>query len=177
MDIKKELKQILSKGKVDDEVFVELSRQHEELRLQQIELLKKEHLFKVIALANKIENSVEGDFFSKDGIQWLHIECPENQYGYGIHFWLLDKSEETMINVDEQEKFIENLFSEIHNFNSDFANVEVISGYYYIELVPGIKEHILSLFLSDELKKIYEYNKMQIELPGKNKNNSKKIKM
>jgi hypothetical protein len=177
MDIRKELKQIMLKGDVDDEVFANIARQHEELRKQQDELIKKEHLFKVISLANKLENAAKEEFFVKDGVYWVHIECPENQYGYGIHFWLLDKSEGAMNGIDKQEAFMEKSLLEINNFNPDFANEEVISGYYYIELVPGIKEHILNLFLSDELKKIYDYNKMQLELPTNNKTEARRKKI
>jgi hypothetical protein len=177
MDIKKELKQIILNGKVDDEVFADLARQNEELKKQQNELMKKEHLFKVISLANKLENAAKENFFIKDGVHWVHIECPENQYGYGIHFWLLNKSEEMIDGVEKQEEFMEKSLLEINNFNPDYANEEVTSGYYYIELTPGIKEHILNLFLSDELKKIYDYNKMQLELPRNNKTEAKRKKI
>jgi hypothetical protein len=48
---------------------------------------------------------------------------------------------------------------------------------FYLDLEQGIGQKILDLFLSDELKKVLEYNNMQLELPSNNEINNKKPKI
>lgn len=175
MDIKKELKQMDLELKSAEDIVEDIYAEHRELIRQQKELTKKEHLFKVISLANKMEESVQTDFFTKKGIKWLYVECQENQYGYEVVSLLLDKSENVM-HEEKQETFITNLFSKIESFDIKHANEEIENGYYHIELVTGIKDNILNLFLSNELKKLLDYNKMQIELPN-NETSLKRMKI
>jgi hypothetical protein len=52
----------------------------------------------------------------------------------------------------------------------------LINPEFYLDLKPGIEQEILDLFLSDELKKVLEYNKMELELDNKN-NPNKKLKI
>lgn len=177
MDIRKELEQLKYNGKSADDIVEDMNQQYDDLVKQQHELLKRQHVFRVMALANTMENAVKKGFFNIENLQWLEVECHETEYGYDVAFWLMDKDNEFISNkVLEQNEFILNSFNKIMNFNGDFAHKDFACGPYKMEIKTGIGEVLLNLFLSDELKKVLEYNKMQLELPS-NESNTKRIKI
>ena len=178
MDIRKELKQIAENNKSADDVVVDISQQYEDLVKQQYELVKRQYIFRVMSLASGIEEAVQQGFFNIKNLQWLEIECHETEHGYGTAFWLMDKDGEFISSkIPEQSGFILHSFDKIMNFHGDFAQENFASGPHKIEIKTGIGEKLLNLFLSDELRKILEYNKMQLDLPDNNDSNTKRPKI
>jgi hypothetical protein len=93
-------------------------------------------------------------------------------------FWLIDKDGEYISKkVPEQENFVKMLFEKIEDFNADFINEKNLCGECKLELKCGIGEKLLNFFLSDELRKVLDYNKINLELPNNNEPNKKKSKI
>jgi hypothetical protein len=170
MDIKKELKQIISEGKNPDDCVADIEN-------QKLELLKKSHLLKTISLANKIEGFVRNDAFTEKQIGFLELEYFYGDLSAGqIDFTLLTNDGQFMIVNAYDRALVREALSHIKGFEDKFVNDDFAGKEHRLELKPGIGKEIISLFLSDELKKIYEYSKMQAEIP-ENDNHSKRLKM
>ena len=167
MDIKEHFKNIMN-GKNVDEVVEDINRQQEDLN-------KISHLFKSISLAKKIEKFLEDGRFKDDNIKYLDFEYVTIGYkGNEINFWLVNEEESFIVNG--LRHLVRAAFSCIEGFEDKYVNENFIHQEYRLEVKPGIGEQLLNLFLSYELKKIYEYNKMELDLPT-NTNNIKKLKM
>jgi hypothetical protein len=178
MDISEELKQIATNDKSADDIVTDINQQYEDLVKQQHELVKRQHIFRVMSLARRMEEAVEQGFFNIKNLHLLEVECHETEHGYDTAFWLIDKDGEFISSkIPEQNKFILYSFDKITNFNGDFAQEDFMCGSHKIEIKPGIGEKLMNLFLSEELMKILEYNKMQLDLPNNNDSNTKRPKI
>jgi hypothetical protein len=183
MDMQKELKELIYGDDFGAEVINQVTEQQNELE-------KKMHILKAASLAYQIEALVATDFFSKDDMQYLQLNCDYDQDNgrHMVEFHLADENNAIMVGYydhqfNEQAEVLYQIFGNLDNFNFDLANSQLKYGSANLELKPGIKEEILTLFLDSELKKIYnttkvqvEYNQMNAELPINN-TNTKKIKM
>lgn len=168
MDITKELEK-LSINEDINETFNSIDNEYRSLVRQQTELLKKAHLLKVISLVNKIENYIEQDIFSKKNIQFIRCESYYNGQGNGeFEIDLLNKEKIDITKIYPQEyQLINREISKVAKFNVNFTDKNLISAKHTIELKPGCGEKLRDLLLSDELKKVLEYNKMQLDLAPK----------
>lgn len=178
MDITKELEQMATNDKSADDIISDIDRQYEDLVKQQHALVKRQHIFRVMSLASKMEEAVEQGFFNIESLHLLELECHETEYGYDVAFWLINKDGESISSkIPEQNEFILHSFYKIMNFHGPFAQENFASGPHRIEIKTGIGEELLNLFLSDELRKILEYNKMQLDLPDNSDSNTKRPKI
>jgi hypothetical protein len=179
MDIRKELKKLNYNTKSIKDIVDDINFQHRELVKQQQELNKKKYLIQLIDIANKMEEAIEDlKFLVIQDLEWLEISCIESEYGHKVVFWLIDKDGEYISKkVPEQENFVKMLFEKIEDFNADFINEKNLCGECKLELKCGIGEKLLNFFLSDELRKVLDYNKINLELPNNNEPNKKKSKI
>lgn len=180
MDIKKELIKISSDSSSIDKLI-------ESVELKKHELSKKSHLLRVIALGNTIEELNKTNLFKDEQVKFLEV-CLDKEPPIAdlkLTFCILDKNKNRMRVIDENNIFVP-VFStlmvqtyKLGLINQMFINEDALTSLKadrIIELKPGIKDVLLNILLSDELRKILEYNKMQIELPSNNGLSSKKLK-
>ncbi len=159
MDIKEEFKNIIN-GKNADKVV-------EEIAIEQENLAKMSHLFKSISLANKIEKILEEGRFQEQNLKHLAIEYKiRGIEGGEIEFWILNEDGGFIVNALRHE--VKQAFSCINGFDYRFVSENFFHKEYKLDLKIGIGEELLNLLLSDELKKVYEYHKMELELPNSN---------
>jgi hypothetical protein len=176
MNIKDELKKL----DYDEQLGEEIIKKHQ---LKQEELMKKIHIFKSVLLTNKIEKLVSTDIFSKVNINTLKIsKKQEKNIGDKIVFYLIDESNKAFSYFDshaiKQTQILYEVFENFGVFNVSLTNNKLIEHMHIsLELKPGIKDKILEIILSKELKKIYEYNKFDLDLPDNSGNNNKKLKL
>jgi hypothetical protein len=171
MDITNDLKKILLNNKYGDEIVINIKKKQDELVI-------KLHLFKIISLSNKVEKAVNKNFFEGTNIKFIEMECLHDEDGLFINFSLSDKNH-TLIassHYPKQKIFFNSLFSHIKDLDVNLSNQILLKSYHILELKFGVGEKLLDLFLSEELKKIYDYNKMKIDLPNSNEK-VKKIKI
>ncbi len=172
MDITKELLEINSSKDAGASLYQDIKRQQEEL-------LQKRHIVQILCAATEIEILIAEGFFEKDKVKFLTISGDQDYNGNcRIVFDGLDKDQEYAMGAtaDYYERLFENIFKykELDVFLTD---IDFNTDNYNLELVPGITEKILEILLSADLKKVYDYNKMQLEMPSNNKNNEKKLKI
>jgi hypothetical protein len=184
MDIVKELEQITESDNFGNDIILKTMHERDELE-------KKIQMLKTISLAERVESIVNTDLFTKEGMEFLQLSCEYDQDygGYRAEFHLLDANKEIIASYYEafenkQVEILHNIFENLYPFDFDWANPKFKQGSADIELKPGVKEHIIEVLLNNELKQIYNqakiqisYNKMQLELPGNNEGNIKKLKM
>jgi hypothetical protein len=170
VDIKEELKAIISNSRDTDDLVADIEN-------QKFELLKKSHLLKTISFANKIENFVKNDVFVEKSIGFIELEYLYADLSAGqITFDLLTKDGQYIVINAHDHSLVKEALSHIIGFNDEFVNNDFAGDSYKLELKNGVGQEIMDLFLSDELKKIYDYSKMQLEL-SENAGNHKKLKM
>lgn len=177
MDIKKELEKLNSTKGFGENIIKDIINEQEELE-------KKLYLFKVMVLANKLEDAVGKDFFKPEQIASVKIFFEFYDHIYvDTEFYLITESGEKVseshnkIYYEKPILFFGELFGELGRNKVDFISSDNELKEIKIELKSGIKEKVLEIFLSEELKTILEYNKMELDLPNNNENNSKRMKM
>lgn len=170
MDIKADLEEIILNDRCGDEIVANMKK-------QQDELIIKVHLFNVISLSHKIKKAIEQNFFSSTDIKYFDMECLHDEEGLFIHFNLNDKNQKLLVSscYPAQKQFLNSVFSQVKDLDINLCNKTLLK-YHILELDVGIEEKLLDMFLSEELKKIYDYNKMLIDLPNGNEN-SKRLKV
>lgn len=181
MNIKEELQKLDSIDNFD----IESINVIKQIKFDQEELTKKLHIVKAVIFANKLEQAVSTDFFSKMGIRYLQLNrAYTDNEGDVLRFYLLDKNNQGLFahydaHENEQTRAVYAMIEELHPFEPENLNLKLFSSTLVsAELSPGVKEKILDLLLSTELKGEYEYNKMQGELPSNNTNiNNKRLKV
>jgi len=149
---------------------------------EQEEIVKKIYMLKVVSLAKKIDDLTKSDFFSKDGIEFIQITYEYDDENFRLEFYLVDQDEEIMGGYSDADghKQIEALtekFEAIYPLDLELVSSNLKGNSINFELKPGIKESIVNLLLNSELIKLYNYNKMQSELPQGNEASPRKIKM
>jgi hypothetical protein len=155
------------------------------VKIQHEEVFAKLHLLKSISVANQIEKVASTDLFFKVGVEFLQLSINYEDFEKGptIEFYLLDEDHKRVISyydasMNEQARVMYTIFDQFGEFDLDLVGHDFKKQIYFnIDLSVNTKEAILNVLLNDELKKIYEYNKMQTEIPEKNEINSKKMKV
>lgn len=175
MDIKNELKEITLNSDSVNEVIKSIMDEQEKLE-------KKLHLFNIISLADKIEKFVEEGYFDNPKVISLNLVFDFQNYIYFSTGFFLKDEDNNILSMDDNkiyyEKpmlFFKEIFSDLGWFKVNFMSEDHEPKELILEI--GIKDKILDIFLSEELKSIYEYNKMQIDLPDDNISSAKKIKV
>lgn len=181
MDIRKELVQITEDSNYAENLV-------EGIAFQLEELVKKSYLFKVIAFANTMEKVVESGLFKEESVKYIVPECfyAGNEYtgNKGCEFGcsLIDDKGRTFVQdssggYTQSAKIIRSALNKVEGFSAELVNDKFLGVDHRLELTIGIGEKIIDLFLNEELKKIYDYNKMQLEVPNYNDSSTKKLKM
>jgi hypothetical protein len=175
MDIKKELKEIENNPDC-------LEHSIKRVLLEQEELKKKLHLIKVIGLSNKIEKAVKDGHFKKPEIVAIQLVFEYyNDENYKIDFYLKTKENEYISEFSGEEaynkqiRFLKKLLKDTGPFEINFMNRS--KSRRDIELKVGVKDNFLKIFLSKELRKIYDYNKMDLDLTVNDVIPTKKLKI
>jgi hypothetical protein len=159
----------------------------EELKKEQEELNKKTHIIKVLALAQGLYEIAHSDLLNNQGVSGIRLENHLDQYNdrTGISFDLLDINRKKM-NIVFTGKTVGNIHSEILEiFKSTLRFVplgylnEKFESNTYEEIIfnKDIKERVIDLCLSSELKTILKYNELNLDLIHNEQNNNKKLKL
>jgi hypothetical protein len=174
MDIKNNLKEAIENRDAVEKIIKSILD-------EQAQLEKKLHIFKVISLADKIEQAIETGYFNEPKVEALTFVLDYNDFIYLEIGYYLTNDDQTLFSENDNKiyyekpiSFFTDLFKEMGKFKAELTSENHEPDELKLEI--GIKDKILDILLSDELKKILEYNKMQLELPT-NKNNTKKSKM
>jgi len=170
MDIKAELKEIILHGADADNLVKDIA-------IQQEELLKKSHLLKVISFSNKMEKFVAENVFVDSDIGYLELESLYNASDNAeIEISFLSEHKKDYIGDKKLRYLIKGALKDIQNCSKEFLHESFNNKNYILDLKLGIGNKILEIFLSDQLKKVYDYSKMQAEL-SENNNQEKKLKI
>jgi len=144
--------------------------------------VERKHLYKICNFAYRLEDKIAIDFFKKGGVDSIDIMCQyEFHDGYVLYFDIIDKEGKIMNKLDyrlkklEQVKIIDSLVLDLKVFEKKFTNFKE-NICYPLNLKLGISEEVLDLFLSKDLRTIFDYDIMQLELSSEN-NKTKKIKI
>jgi hypothetical protein len=175
MDITKELKELNSTDNFGNKIL-------QELEVQQDEFNKKLYLIQMLSAAKEIESMVNEGFFKLNNIDWLYMNIYESKFEKKFHKITMRVGGENFIKDSHEQEFynlkIKKIFKNIEEINLKLVNEELLINHeFYLDLIPGVEQKILDLFLSDELKKVLEYNQMQLELSNNNDSNNKKLKL
>lgn len=182
MDITKELKYF----NLNDNYGINVI---EDIEKQQKKLMEKMHLFTAISVAHEFEDTVATKFFERNGVYFfkLNFEFEYGMQGYLPNFEALNKSKikiyEHYSNGQKTKEtiFFNSIISKMIGINMNLVNRELKMEEIIFELKPGIGNQILNLFLTKELKAIYDCNKMQNDLENEleqtNKNINKRLKV
>jgi hypothetical protein len=185
MDIKRELEDFEASTDYGDGLI-------QYLKIKEEELKKTRYLLRVISLAKRLESLISTNFFRNAEIEFIRIELDliprrvgEPVYTFNSEFFDKDRNiissyvKEGVI-TDEAHclRGIYNKFILPEGLPADLVSSKIQDSLkHFLELNSEFREQILDLFLSDELKKVYEYNKMNIELPVSSEDSSKKLKI
>lgn len=181
MDIREELINIESNNSSSNKYI-------QDIEAQKYELSKKAHLLKMIAFSNAIEELTKTDLFIDNGVEFLEISwersSPSSIHNIRLCFCILDKEKKGMPALKDQTFVLpfSTLMKETDKlgmFDYEFIKNGALTFFtkeLTIEAKPGIKDFLLDILLSDDLKVILNYNRMQLELPN-NSSCSKKLKV
>ncbi len=170
MDMIHELKLLNSKGMSDAFEYVKSQKELWD---------KKMHIFNVLNLAHELEKWKTENFSDKFKIESIHLYSSiVGDHNPVIRFnldWSDGKNHyHDMPDFQPHYAIVHDLCKQFHLYNPDYVKQpfkEVIS------LNDNITQRILDFMLSDELRTIFDYNKMHLELDNSNTENSKKIKL
>jgi hypothetical protein len=157
---------------------------------QEEELSKKIYLLTAQSVANYLSIKLSQYFFDSNvkfiGINYNHILFT----GYKINLEILDENKvriaETKVQHDFLSKLCEKMkdipISYVSNNLKEHILITNVSGedhkiYSYLKLDSKIGDELLELLFSNDLKKIYNYNKMQLDLAVHNNGRKKELKI
>jgi predicted RNA-binding protein with PIN domain len=139
---------------------------------------KKAHIFNIINLVNRIEQTNNEGLFEAQNIAFIEILHKYNSHsGNFVTLNFLNQNKEQIPNVDrEVYNKLSPYFAPLDGFNDKY--IEKSDFELSIDLKQNIKEQIFNVLLSAELKNVIEYSQMQIELEnGNHMGNIKKTKI
>jgi hypothetical protein len=187
MDIIKELKEFEFSADFGDGLIQELKVKEEEAR-------KKRYLIRVMSITKKFENLMSTDFFKNAGIEFIRFELDliprrvgDKVYTFNSEFFDKDRNIISSY-IDKEQGIITNeagcvnkLFQTFilhEGLPPDLVSSEIYDGSKHtLDLKADVNEEMLKLFLSQELKQIYDYSKMNMELPHNDIKGGKKLKV
>lgn len=138
---------------------------------QQKILDKKSHIFKVVRLANAIEDLENNGIFNSHNIEFINLMHKYNSPSGNFVRFVFDNSTEEIpfiINGKYSEPYlkIRNYFDALDGFSDE--NIQEDDFEVSINLKGNITEQIFNVLLSQELRTVVGYSKMQLELKGVN---------
>lgn len=148
---------------------------------QQKILNKKSHIFKVIRLANAIEELEKDGIFSSHNIEFINLLHKHNSpIGNFVRFVFANSKEDIPVLGDGKYSVpylkIKDYFDALDGFDEDYIqeqDFEVV-----IILKVNIKEQIFNNLLSQELRTVVGYSEYQRELKsGNDSEKQKKFKV
>jgi hypothetical protein len=175
MNVNDKLKEAIKEPENIDDIIKNIVDERNQLEINL-------HLFKIIKMAIQIEKAVKDGYFNDPEVVSITLVFDDMDYvHFQTGFYLTNEygekytEEDNAVYYEKPIEFFSEVFNELGKFKIDFINENC--QYKTIQLNENIKEEILKIFLNEELKKIYDYNNMQLELPANNENNPKKLKM
>jgi hypothetical protein len=177
MDLLKELAEIDTDQSSADNIINDIEN-------QKYELSKKSHILKILALCNQVEKIIDEVEFKQDKIKFLKVYWEGNAQRKDIKlgFYLLDSNKKELAVLNENYTFIKS-FSMLSKetdklglFDPAFkSDLDPNSEDMILDAKLSIKEKLLNILLSKELKSILDYNRMQLNIPENE--NTKKVRM
>ncbi len=150
--------------------------------MEQIDIFKKKlHLIKVVKLVNEIEKSFSDDSLKKLGVVSLVFKQNHKEhYYYTLEAFDEDDSIVQRITVSGLTRpafqGISNSLTDLSGFDNQHTGKDKS-----VTLILGqdnVREKLLGMLLSSELKKILDYSEMQLEIINNElTENSKKLKI
>ena len=176
MEVKKEIEQYYSCG------YQSLENEFQE---QQLEIIKKRYLFKVLDIMNQLDKHIQSNVLKEAGIHYikfreLHNEIDDGRESDEIgNVQILDKHKNPTPNYITKEKpearIIKNLLQ--MTLIKNLYNKEIEGKTITIELNEHTKEKLKHYLLNDELRKVCDYieltHKMSEKVVNDNKNTKK----
>lgn len=171
MEVKKEIEQYYSCG------YQSLENEFQE---QQLEIIKKRYLFKVLNIMNQLDKHIQSNVLKEAGIHYikfseLHNEIDDIESDEIGNIQILDKHKNqtpNYIKENPEARIIKNLLQ--ITLIKNLYNKEIEGKTMTIELNEHTKEKIKYSLLNDELRKICDYieltHKMSERIPDENKN-------
>lgn len=141
---------------------------------------KKLHIIKVVNVANEIDNVIKDGFFKAKGINSITIEiCYKGKHYY--YFSMYDNGQKVNLTDEigldpEPVAKIRTALNELHGLNLDYVgenfnqHVDINSS--------NVRDIILNMLLSKDLKTILDFSEMQCEIKDnevENKNRKPKL--
>jgi hypothetical protein len=165
MDLTKEFKTMQNDGNSKNIVA--------QLREKQIEIEKKIFIVQIVDMANYAQKLYEEKVFQENKIHLFEVSWNfEDGVGNAFDYRFKDEANENIIyltvkNANKLSPML-NCLTSLMGFNDDFLS-EGFNHYQknLLEINKNIKEKILNLFLSEELKKIVEYNELELNIDKK----------
>lgn len=165
MDIQKELKEIYTKNNDEPKTFIKNAEIYDDL------LEKKKHILQVINRIQVIENLVGNKIL--ENLNTCYIKLSPNEvfscYDKNRNFLWSSTNKE----IDKLNNSLKKIFNSELNHKYIGGNLDSL-----VDLSKPVKEQILKILLSKELRQIVEYNEMQMDLPTNNiKKENNKLKL
>lgn len=174
MDITKELKDLSQDNNFGEDLI-------EQLKLKEEEIRKKRYLIRVIALTKRFDNIISTKLLENAGIEFIKLQFDilrtiTNKSVYTFSFNFLDKNRDLVslfVNnregvITDEASYINKLFNKFllpEGLPQDLVGNKINDRFKcLLTLNLQVNDQILDVLLSDELKTIYEYNTMQIDL-------------
>jgi hypothetical protein len=175
MDIKKELMELSSSDNFGDKIL-------ENMEYEKQEFNKKLYLVQMLSTAKKLDRIIEVGVFQNNDIDSFRVNVFGTTLKKKFHKIMFNCTGEDFITDSHEREFfnikLKEVFNNIEEIDLSLVSEKMINKpEFYLDLEQGIGQKILDLFLSDELKKVLEYNNMQLELPSNNEINNKKPKI
>ncbi len=173
MDIKNEIEELELSNDFGEQIIKNAIHEQEQI-------VKKIYLLKVLSLAKQVDDLTKTDLFSENGFEFIQITYEYDDQNFKLEFYLVDKDEEIVASsydADDQVEVLSDIFGSIYPLELDLVSHQLKGNTINIPLKPGIKNTIIQLLLNPELKNLYDYNKMQSDLPENSEKNSKRMKM
>ncbi len=167
MDIIQELKERNEKTDALHSILSHLDAQKEEMN-------KKLHLLRVISLADAIDKRINNGYFRENDV--TKFEISQGVYGV-ISIYFSKKDDDLADKMDD----IDRICSSLNEFKTKYANKDLDAHIspkrYKVRIDKNFKNKLFDALLSDELKTIFEYSQMHLELSDNKNSNTKKVKM
>lgn len=143
------------------------------MKQEQVELEKRIHVFKVLDLAKELAEIVDSGLTENFKVSGFKITHYTNTTSHFLCEFLNLSGKVFEINMTDSKRNIlcrkiDDLFNDLNLKSLDNASNEMQSFRpYYLPFQQGIDKQIMQMLLSDELKSMLEYSKMQVGLEKK----------
>jgi len=175
MEILRDFSEFENNKKSANEIIMQLENDRKELN-------KQIHIFKVLDVGSKIQQLFDDGTFKKNDLVSIHIHY-EYDYDYGNEIkYSLHKEDGEVSRAFLPDDLIDKIgetFRIIEGFKLENINMEFNKPHtsYQVKTEENFKEKFTDLLLSDELKRVLNYSRLQNDLPKTNsiKDKTKKL--